>query len=126
MKAKTTFQPSAAQVAAAETVFTAMALVQMIEPQVRAYQRRILQEGNWPVCSTKADNRIQHGIVLDPKCAFLLSDADFASYDTRCRQEAARLGLVVRERGNCPLLEAEGDLLEARHALVKAMTAPLR
>ena len=87
-----------------------------------------MRDGGWRVCPSKADNQVMPEIVLEPKLAFLLNETDLATYIERSRAAALAHGLTVREPGNCPLLEAEHDLQEARNALAHAMdgTSPIR
>ncbi len=127
MEPKKKFTPTNEQTAAAETVMLAMALVGTIEPTVSAYKRRILSQGQWRVCPTKTPHQVMPEIVSEPRLSYLLSEQDFAEYDLLCQQAAVAAGLHVRRVGNCPLLEAESDLIEAKHALARAMdgTSPV-
>jgi len=59
------FQPTPEMIRAAENVFTAQALHDTVESIVKAYQTRILVEGQWPVASKLRDAGI-HETIDDP------------------------------------------------------------
>lgn len=113
------FKPTPAMIAAAQTVFMAMALNQMVEPVVNAYKREILAQGQWRI--GRHQDRLGDRVVTEPKDSYLLSDADFAQYDALCKQARDRAGLQVDDPEQCPLLVAEHELMQARQFLVKEM-----
>jgi len=106
-------------ITAAEAVFAAMANVQTIEPIVQGYQTAILAKHRF--APDPELTRFASEIILDPKEAFLLKDADFKVYNAECLAERDRLGLKVDKPEFCPLLVAEDLQRKAEHWLVEAM-----
>ena len=117
------FQPTPEMIRAAENVFTAQALHDTVESIVKAYQTRILVEGQWPVASKLRDAGI-HETIDDPAKSWFLAPADYQTYLTRCEEERINAGLRVSKEGNCPLLEAESTLRQAQYVLI-ALMAPM-
>lgn len=111
------FTPTNEQIVAAETAFLAKAHLSLIEPIVRAYQRKILASNRW-----KADpehcRRGESEVILDPKDAYLLPDDVFAVYDAQCKASSVAAGLHVDDPRFCPLLVAEEQVRLAERALV--------
>ena len=106
-------------IAAAETLFLAMAYTQTIRPIVEGYQKRIIAEINPQVCekfSTFGNNAIKEG-----KDTYLMNDNDFQTYLKRCAEEAHKAGFNIPNDDYCPLLIAESLETDAEHALIKAM-----
>ena len=116
------FQPTPDMIRAAENVFTAQALHDTVEAIVKAYQTRILVEGQWPVASNLRDAGIRE--TIDDPAKSWFAEADFQTYLTRCEEERIKAGLRVSKEGNCPLLEAESALRQAQYALI-ALMAPM-
>jgi hypothetical protein len=114
------FTPSATMISAAEMVFAAMAMLQTIGPVVLAYKTNILKEGQWHI-KPEFSERCGDEVILDPKRAYMLSDADFSVYDTKCKQARDLAGLSVDHPEQCPLLVAEHLEIQANHALVLSM-----
>jgi hypothetical protein len=112
------FKPTPEMIAAAETVFLAKAYLALVEPIVTAYKRGILARGKWMTSSEYDDARFY---VEDPKDAWLLADADFASYDAQCKAARVAAGLPVADPEHCPLLVAEDDVRKAERALVDVL-----
>lgn len=110
-------------IAAAETVFKAILLVETTRPIVEKYQRDILAEVNWPV----RDEFVRHGIVgafiTDPKDSYLISEENFGTYAKRCDRAREAAGLSVGKEGNCPLLEADYLLVQAKWNLIDSMSS---
>jgi len=117
------FTPTPAMISIAETLFAAMAMVELIRPVVTGYQTDILKRGQWPVRPEYAD-RLGAEVIVDPKLAYLMSEDDFAMYDTQCKAARKAADLHVNDDRNCPLLVAEHLVIEAEAALIDAM-APL-
>lgn len=118
------FVPTAEMVSAARATFMAMALTESIRPIVEGYQRCILVEKMYPPAAEWVKYQDKKGslptVILEPKDSFLLSDEHSKEYFALC--DAARVlnKLAIRQPGNCPLLEAEALLVEARQALIAA------
>jgi hypothetical protein len=125
--AKKAFAPTPTMIAAALSVLAATAKCEVISPIVRAYQSQILVEGQWKVRADVAEHRAHDGSVIDeliedPKDSYLMSDADFAAYDARCKEARDGAGLWVADDGHCPKLVAEEELRKAERRLIEEMT----
>lgn len=115
------FVPTAEMIAAAESVFMAMAMVETIRPIVVGYQTAILAEGQWHIKPEFA-SRLGDEVILDPKHSYLMSEEDFAVYLAQCKIARDKAKLHVDHDENCPLLVAEHLLIQAEHALIDAMS----
>lgn len=112
-------------VEAANAVCMAKAFVQTVRPIVEGYQKEILARHQFPN-NGDLEMHEKHGqmdqfvfkVILDPSESFLLSDADFNTYDNECQEAAKKSGLKVEREGNCPLLEAESILVKANGVFV--------
>lgn len=120
---KQTFTPTPGMISAAEALFMAMALEQTVRPIVRAYQEKILAEAQWSTDPHWLDHGMESFVILDPKDAFLMSNANFAEYDARCKVERIAAGLHVDDPEQCPLCVADHTVALAKHALIEEMTA---
>jgi len=109
---------SADMIAAAETLFLAMAYTQTIRPVVEEYQKRIIAEIKPKVCEKFA--QFGNNAITEAKDTYLMNDDDFKVYLQRSHDEALKAGFKV-EMDYCPLLIAESLETEAEHALIKAM-----
>lgn len=118
---KKTFKPSQAQIKAAQNLMLAMSHLQLVEPIVRGYQRAILERHQWRICPSMADMGREQEVITDPKRAYMLAEADAAVYYALCDEAKQAAGLKLTKPENCPLLEAEGFVLDARRALVAAL-----
>lgn len=120
------FNPSPAQINAAEVVFLAMAHLALVKPIVEAYQRVILARHQWPVAPLmrSLDRLSAPEVVLDPKHSYLLSAAHSGIYFRECRKAREAAGLTVEDVDHCPALVAEEDLRKAKRALVDSL-API-
>lgn len=118
---KSGFTPTPGMVLAAENVFHAMAYEQTVRPIVEAYQNAILAEGKWCVRPEFSD-RIEMEVITECKHAYLMSEVDFADYVSRCKVARNQAGLKVEHDDQCPLLVAENVLIQARLAMVNAMS----
>ena len=116
--------PPAAVISLADSVFTLTAMYQIVSETVVAYQTKILAamqahpDKRWT--SGELGRALQDEPILDPKSAFLLSEANFATYDARCKDEAKAAKLKVERPDNCPMLELQARLTEAKTALLEA------
>lgn len=127
---KPKFVPTSAMIEAAGQVFFAMALVQTIEPIVRNYQAHVLKQGQWSIRpdhlellqKRHTDPEPFESKVLDPKEIYLLSESDLELCVAQFDAERIKAKLKVRRQGNCPLLEAQSRLIDAKHRLVEVMT----
>lgn len=115
-----TFTPTQTMIKAAETVFLAKVLVQTIRPVVFKYQTEILAEGKWCVRDEFSD-RIGQEVIFDPMRSWLMSDDNFAQYDSKCKLARKANGLIVDDDDKCPLLASEHDLIKAETALAVAL-----
>lgn len=120
-QSKSRFTPTSNMVLAAENVFKAMAFEQTVRPIVEAYQKAILAEGKWVVREEFARNLAQE-VITDSKHSYLMSDADFAVYVTKCNVERDKAGLVVELDEQCPLLVAENILMQAKRGMMTVMS----
>jgi hypothetical protein len=109
---------TADMIAAAETLFLAMAYTKTIRPVVEEYQKRIIAEIKPEVCDKFA--RFTKDAIKEAKDTYLMKDDDFKVYLQRSHDEALKAGFKV-EMDYCPLLIAESLETEAEHALIKAM-----
>jgi hypothetical protein len=117
----TTFKASVSMIKAAETVFLAMLLVETVRPVVIKYQTDILAEGKWCVRDDFTD-RPSEEVILDPRRAWLMSDADFAIYDSQCKAARKAGGLHVDDDEKCPLLVSEHAVVCAESELAEALS----
>lgn len=116
---KKKFVPTEEMIAAAETVFKAMAYEQTIRPIVEGYQNKILNERQWLYMEKYRDSL--GTVITEIRSAFLMSIDDYSEFAKRCNEEREKSGLVVESSNFCPLLVAERLLVEAKFELVKAM-----
>jgi hypothetical protein len=115
------FRPSRDQIDAAEMLIAAMAIEQATAPLVLEYQKRLLAEGQWRLAPEWVQKGTTDQVILDPNMSFLLSEQDAQVYLRRCGEERRNAGLSVSAEGNCPLLEAQELVRQAKHHLVKTM-----
>lgn len=115
------FKPTQSQIAAAETVFTAMAFVDLIRPIVLGYETEILAKHQFPVSSELAPYVKDLQVVLNPKDSYLLSKGDQDIYFTECSEARKAAGLYVEKEEYCPLLVAEDNLRTAQHCLIEEL-----
>lgn len=120
------FNPTPDMIKLAEACFTAMAYEQHVRAIVESYQRKILVERKYKIREEfragilRRDGAVED-FITDPSVSYLMSDEDFADYDSRCDQERVLAGLSIEKPGQCPLLVAECLTREAKHALVDTM-----
>lgn len=127
--AKLNSVPTSEMVVAAGQVFFAMALVQTIEPIVKAYQASVLKQGQWSMRPDHLESLQKRRTgpepfecrVLDPKDVYLLSESDSALCFARFDAERIKANLKVKREGNCPLLEAQTRLIKAKQRLAEVM-----
>ncbi len=111
---------------AAQAVFMAMAAVATIKPVVVGYQKKILAAHQFTNEHERAMYE-KHGheftprVLLDPKEAYHMNDADFAIYLAECDAEMAKAGLKVERPGECPLLVLESLERKAKHHLIESL-----
>ena len=118
------FTPTAAMIAAAETAFMAMLLVETVKPIVNGYQKKLLEEGQWRIALYT--DRLGTDVITDHSRAYLMSEEDFTVYDARCKAERDKAGLQQENSEQCPLLVAESLLMKAEHSLIEAMRGPAK
>lgn len=117
------FKPTDVMVDAAFNVFLAKAVVGTIRPIVEGYQKAILAEGQWLVRPEYAGKRGAPAVEVidDPSRSYLMSEADFAVYDGKCKQAREDAGLFVEKEEQCPLLVAEENERVAERELIETM-----
>lgn len=118
---KKTFRPSAGQIKAAQTLMLAMAHQQLVEPIVTAYQREIMVANQWRIKPEFVELGCEDEVITNPKRAYLLADEDAAKFFALVEEAKKASGLKVSKPENCPLLEAESFVIDARRAMVVAM-----
>lgn len=116
------FVPTDEMVAAAQAVFLAMTLEQTVTPVVLKYQRQLLAEGQWRVRPEYAA-RLGDEVITEPHRAYLMSEADFALYDAKCKQARDAAGLSVDHPDQCPSLVAQDLQRQAERVLVDVMVS---
>ncbi|MDP1968029.1 MAG: hypothetical protein Q8K31_02425 [Burkholderiaceae bacterium] len=116
------FHPSDELIRAAETLFMAMALESTVRPVVEQYSRAILAKHQFQIDAQWREHGME-GAVLDPKRSYLLSNEDADTYHRECRAARDAARLKVSRPDNCPLLEAESDLLQAQNAFITQLSA---
>lgn len=113
------FVPSTEMVEAAAGVFLAMANLQSVEPIVRGYQQKILNEHEWLFAEKY---RAQFGRrITCLRNDFMMSESDFARYYALCEHERIKAQLQIKDEGHCPLIDATTMLTNAQNALIEAM-----
>ena len=115
------FHPTVEMLAAAESLFMAMAMEATIRPIVVAYQTRILKSHRWRIRPDLAFGQREE-IITDPALSYLLSDENFREYAVLCRSARDDAGLLVEKQEQCPLLMAEHAVIKAKHALIDVMS----
>lgn len=117
------FRPTAEMRTAAENVFIAMAIEGTIRPIVEAYQLKILGERVWPVREKYLSDPGHTRQVQGLKDTFLMSEADFEDFSSRCNAERIAANLCVESDQYCPLLVAENVTRMAEALLIDAMAS---
>jgi hypothetical protein len=113
------FEPDALLKSCALNVFVAMARVQLVQPIVYEYRRKILESKPWPV---HADFAAEYGErVLDPESDYLMDPALFEEYAALCREARDAAGLQTVMPLACPLSEAKSNVVLSKTALISAM-----
>ncbi len=119
------FKPTKEMIAAAETLFLAMAYEQTVRPKVLAYQQAILQEkAIYPDAKYQQaiyEGSVPHEPITDPERLYLATDEDARYYFDRCDQEKVKAGFPDLGEGFCPLLMAETQVRDAQTMLVRRM-----
>jgi hypothetical protein len=57
-------------------------------------------------------------IILNPEHDYLMSDEDFLDYHAKCDEARIAAGLKIEAEGQCPLLVAEKNVIDAEHFLI--------
>jgi hypothetical protein len=57
-------------------------------------------------------------IILNPQHDYLMSDEDFLDYHAKCDEARIAAGLKIEAEGQCPLLVAEKNVIDAEHFLI--------
>lgn len=119
---KKPFKPTKDMIAAAESVFLAMAFVETIRPIVVGYQAAILKKHQFPVAKQFKDMGEIEDVVLNPDHAYLMDlKTDMPKFIKECRVEQKKAGLKTDSPEKCPLLVAESLLRNAKHVLIETM-----
>jgi hypothetical protein len=117
----------------ASVFVAAKAMVQTISPIVTGYQTEILRKRQFTNKGAiergrkKAEARgvavitIPVEVILDPDLTYNLSEDDFEIYQSDCRIEQAKNGLVTETPEQCPLLVAESLCRNARNLFIDSM-----
>lgn len=109
-------------VQAARALVDARAHEAIVKPQVQTYQRLILAKHRFMVRVEFRDEPGAEHPITDPEKAWLMSDADLATYIADCHRERDRLGLVTSVTDGCPLLEAKARRTEAEWQLFDVLS----
>lgn len=115
------FKPSPELVRLAEAVFVSMAHEQAVRPIVDGYQRAILAKHQFRIARKWVREGDPDEVILDPKLAYLLDDANAAVFFAECHEAREAAGLKVDNPENCPLCVAENLRIKAEQALLKEM-----
>lgn len=116
------FKPTPKMIAAAETVLLAMTIETVTRQIVEAYQKRILNEGQWMADPAMGTAPGVPERVTDPKYAWLMTSEDFALYQRRCNEERIAAKLPAETDDHCPLLVAENVTRLSKAALLEEMS----
>lgn len=106
---------------AAINVVKAKAYFQTVEPVVTKYQTAWLKK-NAVICPTWEQRGISSPDMSKPSNAYLLPDGPAKEYYEYCDAEAAKAGFEV-EKGYCPKLIAENQILTFERLLLKQLEA---
>lgn len=101
-----------------------MAACEAIRPIVEGYEREILARHRWENNEEVAKyghKGVKKRVILEPKDAWLLDEADFKIYDQECKAARDKAGLKVEDDGFCPLLVAEDLECKAKRVFIEAM-----
>ena len=117
------FKPTKEMITAADNVFKAMALTEIVRPIVLGYQQSILNDQKY-LCSK--DHRGDEYTpatdwIKNPDHTYLMSDADFQDYVNRCNIAQDNANLETESSDHCPLLVAEKLVSDAKHVLIEVM-----
>lgn len=108
---------------AVETYIIAKAAVEIIEPIVTGYQTAILARNDWGYDQQWIELEGRRGhlageVIRDPKRSYMLSSENFDQYLAECQVEMCKAGLTVEQKGYCPLLVAQNDLIQAKNLIL--------
>lgn len=115
------FRPTAAMISLTENLLIAMAHRDTVSPVVEAYQRKILEEGNyqrdpkWRTYDLGGSERI-----TDPKDTHLMPDDRFLEYHAACNEARKAAGLHVENDECCPKLVSENTVIQLENLLMIA------
>ena len=116
----TKFKPTQELIEAVELVFTSMAYVQSVRPVVQEIQQKILDNGNYEVSEDKQHLRPELRTIKRDEDSWLMDDAQFQDYFTKCKTEYDEQGLTTETKEECPLLVAEDLERQDRRAMLQA------
>jgi len=110
-------------VTAAEVFLLAKILEEAIEPVVTQYSKRILEKHQFKASSQWQDYPELAGkVILDEKQTYLLSEEDWAVYESETFKARDEAGLKVSRPDNCPYLEAHNHRIKAENALIETVS----
>jgi len=115
------FKPTKEMIDAAETLFVAMAHYQIIEPIVRGYETKILEDMQPHMAKEWIDQGCKDEIITNPNHAYLIEDDLFEEYIRRCKVERDKAGLAVENYDHCPLLVAQNLKTKAENVFLETM-----
>lgn len=115
------FNPTQEMKQAAETVFLAMAWTQTVEPVVKGYQQKILNDYVFNYALEWVERGEKEGRITNIRDTYLMTNEDFKRYMHLQNIERKKAGLHVENEEFCPLLVAESLERDAKREMVKTM-----
>jgi hypothetical protein len=115
------FEPTQAEIEAAENVFLRKAFIETIKPVVEGYRTAILAEKRFTVKESYRE-RAKSEVILDPNYAFMMEKEDFTTYLALVNEARIKANLFAPTPDHCPLSIAEGALVDAEIVLVNELS----
>lgn len=106
---------------AAERLFQATAIEQVLEPVVNGYKKDILDRLRLPPAPEHRDH-IDKDVIDDPDQVYLLSEADLQRYLAEVNTARIAARLHVDDPESCPLLVASAERVRAENDLIEALS----
>lgn len=114
------WQPQEKHINAVEDVLAWEGVVETIEPIVKGYKRKILEEHDFQVSDEFADE-LNFRTIESPEETYLMSDEDYEEYQKLIEKAEDKYGFGDLPDDYDPLLIAKSGLRKSKHRLGKEM-----
>lgn len=116
------FRPTPEMKRITEILLIAMAHRDTVSPVVLAYQKKILEEGDFKVSpSVREYAPDRPDRITDPARTYLLGDEDARRYYAACNEARKAAKLHVDNEECCPKLVSESRVIDAENELMRQM-----